>query len=421
VINMSQTVIEVILARASGQQKINVGDRVWVDLDLITMRDFGGPNAILEYQKHFNHDPIAKPQKTVITFDLQVPAKTEKIANNQKICRDFAKRHSILRLFDVNQGIGNHVVFEDGLVQPGEIIIGTDSHMNLLGAFGAFSTGVGHTDIAVALKSGQLWYRVPPTRKFLLNGTPKPNVTSKDVILSIIGEVKGDGALYKAIEFGGSYGETLQVHDAITIASMVTEMSGKIGFIPSNPEIESFLKKRVPSLKKYPSPGHEATYEDTLTFDVKAMTPSIACPHSPDNVKAVADVAGTPLDQVFLGSCTNGRFEDLKSAAQILKGNQVHPDTRMIVVPATREVAQRCVVEGIHDIFIQAGAVVCNPSCSLCTTNHHGILARGEVCLSTSNRNFPNKLGTGSEVYLASPITAAYSALAGEIQGSGEK
>ncbi|MHA2407032.1 MAG: 3-isopropylmalate dehydratase large subunit [Candidatus Ranarchaeia archaeon] len=418
---MSKTVVEIILARASGQTKVNVDDRVWADIDLTTMRDFGGPNAILEYQKHFNHDPIAKPQKTVITFDLQVPAKTEKIANNQKICRDFAKRHSILRLFDVNEGIGNHVVFEEGYVQPGEIIIGTDSHMNLLGAFGAFSTGVGHTDIAVALKSGQLWYKVPPTLNFLLNGKPSSNVTSKDVILSIIGEVKGDGALYKAIEFGGSYVEDLQVHDAITIASMVTEMSGKIGFIPQNQFIESFLKARVPSLAKFPSPSKDASYENTRTFDLETLVPSIACPHSPDNVKAVDDVAGTPLDQVFLGSCTNGRFEDLKSAAQILKGNHIHTNTRMIVVPATREVAQRCVVEGIHDIFMKAGAVVCNPSCSLCTTNHHGVLAKGEVCLSTSNRNFPNKLGTGSEVYLASPLTAAYSALAGEIQGPGGK
>ena len=293
--------------------------------------------------------------------------------------------------------------------------------MNLLGAFGAFSTGVGHTDIAVALKSGQLWYKVPPTLKFILNGNLKQNVTSKDVILSIIGEVKGDGALYKAIEFTGSYVDNLQVHDAITIASMVTEMSGKIGFIPQNPNIEGFLKERVSSLTKYPSPSDDATYENTIAFDLEAMVPSISCPNSPDNVKAVDDVAGTPLDQVFLGSCTNGRYEDLKSAAQILKGKQIHSDTRMIVVPATRQVAQRCVVEGIHDIFMKAGAVVCNPSCSLCTTHHHGILAKGEVCLSTSNRNFPNKLGTGSEVYLASPITAACSALAGEIQGSGGK
>ncbi|MHA1917958.1 MAG: aconitase/3-isopropylmalate dehydratase large subunit family protein [Candidatus Ranarchaeia archaeon] len=413
---MGYTTIEKILSKASKQNKVNIGDRVWAELSLTTMRDFGGPNAILEYIKHFDDQPINSPSKTAITFDLQVPAKLEKNANNQKICRDFAKQQKIEKLYDVHEGIGNHVLFEKGLVHPGDVIIGTDSHMNLLGAFGAFATGGGHTDITAALKSGKLWYRVPPTLQFILTGKPKNFVTSKDVILSIIKEMTTSGALYKSIEFTGDYIDKLELHDSITLASMVTEMSGKIGFIPQNQKIKEFFKSRNIKFSTKFEPDSDAEYEEKFTFNINDIEPSIACPHSPDNVKNVSDVEGEYLDQIFIGSCTNGRYEDMEAAAKVLKGKKVHKNIRLIVVPATKEVTEQCIENGLFEIFVKSGAVVCNPGCSLCTTGHHGVLADGEICLSTSNRNFPNKVGKGSSVYLSSPITAAYSAIAGKIR-----
>ena len=388
------TVIERILSKKVGRE-VHSGERIWVPLDLVTMRDFGGPNAILEYKENFSNAPLFDPTKVAITFDLHIPPRNEKVARNQQICREFAKATGA-RLFDINQGIGQHILWEHGMVQEGDAIIGTDSHMNLLGAFGAFASGVGTTDIVAGMRYGKLWYRVPKTIKIELRGKLKKFVGAKDVILWVLKNLGTDGAINRAVEFNGDIIESVGVAGRITLASMVTELSGEIGFFESNGEGE---------------------YEKVYEFDVSDISPQIACPHSPDNVKDVKGVAGTPIDQVFIGSCTNGRYEDLEQAAKILKGRKIK--TRLIIVPASTKVAQEALKHGLYEIFLDAGAVLINPGCSLCTTGHPGILAPGERMVSTSNRNFIGKLGKGGEIWLVSPQTAAASAIRGEITEPG--
>lgn len=410
---MGRTIIEKILSKASGFE-VHPNERVWAGVDLVAMRDFGGPNVVLEYREAFGKRRIHDPNGVAITFDLHVPPRDEKVASNHRILREFARENG-LKLFDVHSGIGQHVLFEHGLIRPWEIVIGTDSHMNLLGVFGCFATGVGTTDIVAALATGKLWFRVPWTHKYVVEGELKPLVSAKDVILRILREIGTDGANYKAIEFTGSAIEKMNLAERITLTSMVTEMSGKIGFIQPDGSILEFLKDRVKSEVKPISPDENAEYEKTIYFDVNNLEPQIACPHSPDKVEDVKAVAGKKIDQVFIGSCTNGRYEDLETAADLLEGRKVKAGVRLIIVPATLEVAKEAMKKGLYEIFLEAGAVVSNPSCALCTHGHPGILASGEVMVSTSNRNFIGKLGRSSQVYLASPATAAASAIKGVI------
>ncbi|MBN2620263.1 3-isopropylmalate dehydratase large subunit [candidate division WOR-3 bacterium] len=410
---MPQTIIEKIFSRAAGENT-RAGDYVWANLDLVAMRDFGGPNVIGEYETAFNNSPVFDPQKIAITFDLHVPARNEMVAVNQKILRDFSVRQKV-HLFDVNTGVGQHILLEHGMVKPWDVIIGTDSHMNLLGAIGAAGFGMGTTDVAGAMYKGTLYFRVPETIRIAIKGTLPARVSAKDVILEVLRVMKTDGALNRAIEFTGTAVEKLTLAQRITIASMVTEMSGDIGFIVPSQEIIDFVAKRRGCAIEPIAPDLDATYVRTVEFTIDVLEPMIACPHSPDNVTKVKDVAGTRVDQVFIGSCTNGRIEDLTAAAEILKGRTVHKATRCIVVPATMEVARAAVETGLYEIFLKAGAVVTNPGCALCTTGHPGILAPGETMVSTSNRNFIGKLGKGASVYLASPETAAATAVTGSI------
>lgn len=388
------TVIEKILSQKVGDE-VHAGDTVWVPLDLVVMRDFGGPNAILEYRENFGATPLFDPKKVAITFDLHIPPRDEKVAGNQQICRKFAREMGA-RLFDVQEGVGGHVLFEHGMVHPGDVIIGTDSHMNLLGAFGAFATGVGTTDIVAGMRYGKLWYKVPKTIKIELHGSLKELTSAKDVILFVLKKLGTDGAINRVIEFSGEVVESLGIAGKITLASMVTELSGEISFFGAGGGATS-----------------NGEYEKIHKFDVSGLAPQIACPHSPDNVKDVKEVAGTSIDQVFIGSCTNGRYEDLAEAAKILKDRKAK--VRLIIVPATQKVAKEAIKNGLYEIFIESGAVVVNPGCALCTTGHPGILAPGERMVSTSNRNFIGKLGKGGEVWLASPQTAAASAVTGVI------
>lgn len=412
---MGMTIVEKILARASGQERVSPDDRVWASIDLAAIRDFGGPNVVLEFKEFTGGGRVWDPGKIAITFDYQAPAKVEKVAENQKICRDFAREQGIESLFEVDSGIGQHVLYEQGLVRPGSVIVGTDSHMNLLGALGSFAEGMGTTDIVAAFASGELWFRVPETMRITLEGEVGEPVAPKDVILHVLGELGADGALDRCIEFEGGTIDAFGVSDRITVASMVTEMSGDVGFIRLNDAITQDLEARIGESVAPVNPDPDADYAEALEFDVGDLEPLVACPHSPDNVKPVGDVEGTPIDQAFLGSCTNGRVEDLEAAARVLEGKRVAEGVRMIVVPATREVAEQALERGLYRIFMRAGAIVCNPGCSLCTMGHHGVLGPGETCISTSNRNFPGKLGRGSKVYLASPSTVAYSAIRGEI------
>lgn len=412
------TIIEKIFSRAAGRD-VKPGEYVWVSLNLVAMRDFGGPNVIQEYENKFNSHPVFDKDKIAITFDLHIPARNEKVAVNQKFLRDFARRQGV-RLFDINTGVGQHILLESGLVKPWDIIVGTDSHMNLLGAVGAAGFGMGTTDIAGALYKGKLYFRVPLTVHIKVSGSFKKFVSAKDLILYILKNLKTDGALNRAVELSGATIEKMNINERITMTSMITEMSGDVGFIQPNNEVITYIQSRNNNLIETIKPEPNAVYEKTYEFKVDDLPPQIACPHSPDNVKDVKDMSKTKVNQVFIGSCTNGRYEDLKTAAQLLKGKKVKPGVRLIVVPATMEVAKESLKKGLYDIFINAGAVITNPGCALCTTGHPGILAPGEVMVSTSNRNFIGKLGKGAEVYLASPATAAATALTGMITDPGE-
>jgi homoaconitate hydratase family protein len=412
---MGSTVVQKIIARSIGRDQVSSDERVWVDVDLAVIRDFGGPNVILEYEENFGDEPVHDANKIAMTFDLHVPAKDEKVARNQQICREFAKKHGIRNLFDVGSGVGQHVLLENGLVSAGDVIVGTDSHMNLLGCANSFASGVGTTDIVAAWAKGKLWFKVPRSIKIKLDGSIISPTSAKDVILHVLKEVGCGGALYKSVEFTGPNLEEMDLSARITLASMVTEMSGKAAFTPPHEQITQYLQRRTGREQVPTFPDEDAEYEDEMTFDVNGLEPQIACPDSPDNVKAVSEVEGEPIDEAFIGSCTNGRYEDLFEAARILKGKEVPSDVRLIVLPATSEVARNALENGLYQIFFDAGAVVPNPSCGLCSTGHPGVLAPGEVLVSTSNRNFPGKIGKGGKIYLASPSTAAASAIEGRI------
>ncbi len=407
------TIIEKIFSRASGKA-VCPDEYIWANIDLVAMRDFGGPNVVQEYQENFVDAPVFDNKKVAITFDLHIPPRDEKVAKNQQILRQFAQKQGI-RIFDVNTGIGQHILMENGLVRPGTIVVGTDSHMNLLGAVCSAGFGMGTTDIAGAMYKGKLWFRVPRTIKVVVNGILKYPLTAKDVILYILKNLGTSGALNRAIEFYGDAIIMTNLSERITFTSMVTEMSGDIGFIEPDETVYEFLRAHNTNDIEPVRADDGTVYERVYEFDITNLRPQIACPHSPDNVKNVSEVAGKKIDQVFIGSCTNGRFEDLKIAARILDGKRINNHVRLIIVPATMEVAQEAERAGFYKIFLESGAVVVNPGCSLCTTGHPGILAPGEVMISTSNRNFIGKLGKGAEVYLASPATAATSAVKGEI------
>lgn len=411
-----KTIIEKILSEHSHRDAWG-GDRVWADLDLAVVRDFGGPNVVLEYEKQMGDKPVWDPQKIAMTFDYQAPAKVVQVATNQRICREFAAKHGIPHVFDVNTGIGQHVLLEHGMILPGSAVIGTDSHMNLLGAVGCFASGMGTTDVTAAWATGRLWFRVPETIKITFKGTYDYPASAKDLVLFLLSKVDTRQTIYKALEFGGDPVDSLSLAGRLTLASMVTEMEGKIGLIIPNEDILAWIEERAGRKVDVVVPDKDASYLGEWEFDVTGLEPLIACPDRPDNVKTVREVAGTPVDEVFIGSCTNGRLEDLQVAAEVLEkmGGKIAPHVRMIITPATAEVAMEALDAGLYETFMGAGAMVTNQGCSLCTIGHHGVLAEGDVLVSTSNRNFRGKLGKGGQVYLASPAVAAATAVKGEI------
>lgn len=410
-----KTVIEKILSRAS-RKDVRANHRVWAEVGLVVIRDFGGPNAVLEFDNFTKKGKVKDPDKIAMTFDYQAPAKDMKVAQNQILCREFAKRQGIKNLFDVNWGIGQHVLLERGMIKPGSVVIGTDSHMNLLGAVGSFSSGVGNTDIVAAWYSGKLWFRVPETIKVIFNGNYKEPVSAKDMTLRFVKEIGTDRPNFKSLELCGDPIDNLSLAGRLTLGSMMTEINAKIAFIQPNGEPLEFLRQRCGDGLEIVTSDEDADFLDELEINVDKLIPQIACPHTPDNVKPVEEVEGTPFTEGFIGSCTNGRLEDFKAAARILKkAGKIHPDVRLIITPATREVAINMLEAGLYQIFMSVGAMVTNPGCSLCTAGHHGVLGKGDVLLSTSNRNFLGKLGKGAEVYLCSPATVAASAVEGKI------
>jgi homoaconitate hydratase family protein len=418
---MGKTMIMKIMERAAGKE-VKPGDRVWCDIDLSTARDFGGANCTLQFDEITEKKgDVWNPDKIAFTFDLQAPSHSEKVSNNQKIIREFAKRQKIGKVFDVNWGIGQHVMLENGLVKPGDVILGTDSHMNLLGAVGAFATGVGNTDIAASWLNGTNWFRVPETMKIEVTGEFGCGVYMRDFLTFLVGELGAGGMDFLAVEFAGETIEKSSLADRITLCSMVTEMSGKIGLILPNGAALQWLVSRagaeVRNRARAIAPDPDAPYREVRRYDVSSLEPMASCPDAPDNVKPVRELAGAKVDQVHIGSCSNGRFDDISVAFDVLKksGFKVSPDVRTIITPATREVMARCAKEGLIEKFLNAGVVFTNPTCSLCTAEHYGALPSGDVGVSTTNRNFIGKVGKGSHTYLMSPASAMATAVKGVI------
>jgi len=418
---MGKTAIVKMMERASGHP-VSVGDRVWCNIDWATARDFGGANCVLEFEKEMGKDAkVWNPDRIAYTFDLQAPSHDEAVSNNQKIIREFAKRQGITHLFDINHGIGQHVMLEAGMMKPGDVVLGTDSHMNLLGGVGVFATGVGNSDIAAAYINGTTWFRVPETMKIEVTGRFARGVCMRDLLTHIVGDLGAGGMDYLAVEFTGETIENSSLADRITLCSMVTEMSGKLPIImPNGPVLDWLVERAGPEVidrVSELSADPDAQYITVKHYDVTDLEPLASCPDAPDNVRPVREIAGTHVDQVHIGSCSNGRFEDIQAAYEVLMagGGKVSPNLRAIITPCTTEVMRQCARAGMIEKFLDAGIVFTNPTCALCTAKHNGALANGEVGVSTTNRNFIGKVGKGSHTYLMSPMSAMATAVRGVV------
>ena len=411
---MGSTISEKILARASGNKKVEAGEIVDASVDLAMSHD----NAALVSKvfKEIGVEKVWDPDKIVIILDHRAPANIIKAAEAHKSIREFVKSQDIKNFYDIGEGICHQVVPEKGFVKPGMLIVGTDSHTTTYGAFGAFSTGIGATEMACVWATGKLWLKVPETIKMIIEGKLQDMVMAKDVILYIIGKIGSDGANYKAIEFYGETVRNFSVASRMTISNQAMEAGAKAAIVPPDEKTLDYLKSRVKGDVEPISADKDANYEDVLEFDVSDLEPQVACPHAVDNVKPVSEVAGIEIDQAVLGSCTNGRLEDLEIAAMILEGKRIASNVRMIVVPASREVYLEALKRGYIEIFLKAGATIINPGCGPCLGAHQGVLASGERAITSTNRNFRGRMGSpDSEVYLASPATVAVSAIKGEI------
>lgn len=412
---MAMTMAEKILGKASGKRNAEAGDIVMANIDVAMTHDLTGPLSVESFEK-IGVDHVWDPEKIVIIFDHQVPADSLDAVNNHMIMRKFVEEQKISNFYDVREGVCHQVLPEKGHVVPGEVIVGTDSHTCTHGALGAFATGIGSTDMAMVFATGKLWFKIPETIKFDITGKLRDNVFAKDVVLNIIGGIGADGATYKACEFGGETTRNMSISDRMVLCNMAIEMGGKTGLVEPDQKTFNYLDGRTVKNYEVMKTDSEAESLKTLHIDVNELEPQIACPHNVDNVKPVSEVEGTHIDQVFLGSCTNGRMSDLRVAARIMKGRDVAKNVRMLVIPASREVYTRAMDEGLLKIFVDSGALICNPCCGPCLGGHVGLVGPGEVSLSTSNRNFKGRQGSpDAEVYLSSAAVAAASALSGKI------
>lgn len=408
------TMSEKILARASNNDKVEAGDIVIANIDVAMTHDLTGPLSVESFEK-IGTEKVWDSSKIVIPFDHQVPADSIDSANNHILMREFVKEQSIENFYDVNAGVCHQILPELGHVVPGEVIVGADSHTCTHGALGAFSTGIGSTDMAMVFSEGQLWFKVPETNRFEITGKLKDNVYAKDVILHIIGEMGADGSTYKACEFAGETVSYMSISERMVLCNMAIEMGGKTGLVEPDKKTIGYIEKRSRKPYKMFKTDLDSPSLNIIDVDVGDLDPQVACPHHVDNVCSVNEV-DQEIDQVFLGSCTNGRLGDLRVAAKILKGNKIARGTRMLVIPASREVYSRALDEGLLKIFVDAGALVSAPCCGPCLGGHTGIIGPGEVSLSTSNRNFKGRQGSpDGEVYLSSPAVAAASAIEGRI------
>lgn len=413
---MGMTMTQKILAAHSRMSEVKAGQFIEIDLDLVLGNDITSPVAIKEFNK-MGAKNVYDKDKVVIVLDHFVPNKDIKSAEQCKISRVFSKEQNITNFFDVGQmGIEHVLLPEKGLVVAGDTVIGADSHTCTYGALGAFSTGIGSTDMAAGMATGQVWLKVPPAIKFNLTGKLNKWVSGKDVILYIIGKIGVDGALYKSMEFSGEGVKELSMDDRFTICNMAIEAGGKNGIFPVDEKTIKYIKAHGTKSYTIYEADEDADYDEIIDIDLSKLKPTVAFPHLPENTKTIDEAGDINIDQVVIGSCTNGRIEDMRIAASILKGKKVHPDVRTIIIPATQEIYKQCVVEGLAEIFIDAGAIISTPTCGPCLGGYMGILADGERAVTTTNRNFVGRMGhTGSEIYLASPAVAAASAIEGKI------
>ena len=413
---MGMTITEKILARASGQSSCVPGDLVEANVDVAMLHDIGTP-GIQSPLKELGITSLPPSVEVVIIPDHFVPAPTAKAADNLKLTREFARKHHVESYYEVGRGgICHQVMAEKGHIRPGEVIIAPDSHTTTYGAFGAFAVGLGVTDMAIGLGLGKLWFKVPQTVKIVLRGKLRPFTSAKDISLLLLRELGTEALNYRAVELTGNVIDEMSIDGRMCICDIAAEMSAKNCIIAPDKTTLAYLqartKKPLPLLASDP----DARYEEVREFDVSALEPLVASPHVPTNVHPVRAVAGVKIDQAFLGSCTNGRMEDLRIAARIIKGKLLHPDVRLIITPASQEIYLAALQEGLWEIFINAGALITNPSCGACFGGHMGLLASGETCISTANRNFVGRMGSPkAEIYLASPATVAASAIAGRI------
>jgi len=411
------TLAEKILSRASGLERVVPGQIVEGRVDLAMMHEQGA-QTVAPFQQ-MGADHVWDPERVVIAIDHWVPASTEGAAVIHRILRKFAAQYHLPHFYDVGRhGICHQVLAEDGWVVPGDLAVGTDSHTNMLGAMGAVAAGVGPTELAAVLALGRLWLKAPPTIKINVRGKLGPGITSKDLTLRIVGEVTTSGATYKSIEFTGPTIDALSMSERFTLCNMTTEMGAKCGMIAPDQKTFDYLEKTAKHAMHPLRADADARYERVLDIDVDGMPPMVACPYSPDNVRPLPDVVKehVKVDQVFLGSCTNARIDDLREGARLMKGLKVHAGVRFIVSPASTAIYQQCLHEGIIDIFTEAGAVFTNSSCSACFGGNMGILAPDEVCASSSNRNFPGRMGAKeARIYLMSPAATVATAVKGEI------
>jgi 3-isopropylmalate/(R)-2-methylmalate dehydratase large subunit len=410
------TITEKILAAHSGKKKVSPGELINAKVDLILANDITAPIAISEFRKIGAHTVFNKDRIALIP-DHFVPQKDIKAAEQCKMLKDFSREHDLSLYFEVGRmGIEHALLPEEGLVVPGDLVIGADSHTCTYGALGAFSTGVGSTDFAAAMATGDCWFKVPESMKFVYYGKLNKWVSGKDLILHTIGDIGVDGALYRAMEFEGEVIQNLPMHGRLSMCNMAIEAGGKSGIIVPDRITKSYVRKRAKRPPLYYKSDKKAAYTDIREYDCSKITPTVSCPHLPSNTRPAAELFEISIDQAFVGSCTNGRLEDLREAAAVMKGRKVNPNVRMIVIPATQKIYKQAMKEKLLDIFIEAEAVVSTPTCGPCLGGYMGILAKGERAIATTNRNFVGRMGhPESEVYLSNPAVAAASAVLGRI------
>ena len=418
---MGMTMTQKILAAASGLESVSPGELIWTDLDLVLGNDITSPVAIREMERMGGREVFDR-DKIALVLDHFVPNKDIKSAANCSCVREFARECDITHFYDVGQmGIEHALLPEKGLIAAGDVIIGADSHTCTYGALGAFATGVGSTDMAAGMATGKAWFKVPSAVRFVLKGSLPPFVCGKDLILSIIGKIGVEGARYRSMEFTGPGVASLEMDDRFTIANMAVEAGAKNGIFPVDEKTITYMKDHGVSDWKIFEADEDACWDETYTIDLSELELMTAFPHLPSNTRPVRETGGIKIDQVVIGSCTNGRISDLRMAARIMEGHRVNPHVRCIVIPATQQIYLQAMEEGLIRIFIEAGAIVSTPTCGPCLGGYMGVLDKGESCVSTTNRNFVGRMGhPESKVYLAGPAVAAASAVTGMISGPEE-